>query len=301
MPLPRYWSSLVFTVGFACAATGGSTLTANPRSESLFRQENLFAWCIVPFDSVKRGPAERIAMLKRLGFSQYVWDWRDEHLPILKEEIALARENGIQMRAVWIWIERGKDDVGKLSEANRFIFDTFAEEKLPVEYWVGFHENFFEGLSDDESVKRGAAMIAFLAMEAAKSGGTVALYNHGGWFGEPENEIKIIQAVDNPSVGMVFNFHHAHTMIDRFPELLPKMLPHLKAIDLNGMRPEGPKIIPIGQGSHEVEMIKLVVASGYEGPIGILGHIDDEDVEIVLARNLAGLRALVNGELRKGN
>lgn len=238
-------------------------------------------------------------MLKRLGFSQFVWDWRDEHLPILKEEIALARENRIRMRAVWIWIDREKDTAGHLGEANRFIFNTFEQEKFPVEYWVGFHENFFEGLNDDESVQQAAAMIADLAKEAAKSGGTVALYNHGGWFGEPENEIKIIEAVGDPSVGMVFNFHHAHPMIDRFPELLPKMLPYLRAINIDGMKPEGPKIIPIGQGTHETDMLKLVIESGYDGPIGILGHVDDEDVEVVLARNLAGLRALETGELKK--
>ena len=34
----------------------------------LFRRDNLVAWCIVPFDSKKRGPVERVAMLERLGF-----------------------------------------------------------------------------------------------------------------------------------------------------------------------------------------------------------------------------------------
>ncbi|GEM_PF-1894321 len=29
--------------------------------------KNVYAWCIVPYDSVKRTPAERIEMLKRLG------------------------------------------------------------------------------------------------------------------------------------------------------------------------------------------------------------------------------------------
>lgn len=259
------------------------------KKPDLFRQDNLLAWCIVPFDSVKRGPEERIAMLKRLGFSQYVWDWRDEHLADLKEEIRLARENGIRMRAVWIWVDRNQVSVGNLGAANRFIFDTFEKARLPTEYWVGFHENFFDGLDDGERVRQAAEMVAYLRDEAARSGSTVALYNHGGWFGEPDNEIKIIEAVGDPSVGMVFNFHHAHTMIDQFPELLPRMLPYLRAININGMKPEGPKIIPVGQGTREVEMIRLVIDSGYAGPIGVLGHVDDTDVEEILAGNLAGL------------
>jgi hypothetical protein len=64
------------------------------------------------------------------------------------------------------------------------------------------------------------------------------------------------------------------------------MLPHLKAVVLNGMKPEGPKILPIGEGTHERAMIRLLAASGYRGPIGILGHVDDADVETVLQRNL---------------
>ena len=33
--------------------------------------DDLVAWCIVPFDSRKRTPEERIAMLERLGFKRY--------------------------------------------------------------------------------------------------------------------------------------------------------------------------------------------------------------------------------------
>jgi hypothetical protein len=37
----------------------------------------------------------------------------------------------------------------------------------------------------------------------------------------------------------------------------------------------------------------MIRDSGYKGPIGILGHVTNEDVEIVLKRNLAGLRWLL--------
>jgi hypothetical protein len=57
------------------------------------------------------------------------------------------------------------------------------------------------------------------------------------------------------------------------------------------MNPEGPKIIPVGQGTHEADMIRLVIDSGYDGPIGVLGHVD-ADVEEILAGNLAGIGKL---------
>src|SRR5262245_34288462 len=46
----------------------------------LFVRDNLVAWCIVPFDSQKRGPEERAAMLQRLGFRHFAYDWRAEHI-----------------------------------------------------------------------------------------------------------------------------------------------------------------------------------------------------------------------------
>jgi sugar phosphate isomerase/epimerase len=292
---------LTILTGFLCAmaqpASESKPAGIPPsRGQSLFAPANLLAWCIVPYDQKNRTPAERIAMLQRLGFTQYVWDWRQQHLKDLPEEIRLARENGIRLRAVWLWIDAQNDRVGRLSDANRAVIDAVTAAHLSVEFWVGINANFFESTDEAGRVRRGAAMVAYLRDQVAASGSTIALYNHGDWFGEPENEIKILQAAGDPSVGMVFNFHHAHPMIDAFPRLLPRMLPHLRAVNLNGMRPEGPKILPIGQGTREREMIRLLQQSGYAGPIGILGHVEDADVEVVLRRNLEGLRALVAGE-----
>ena len=51
----------------------------------------------------------------------------------------------------------------------------------------------------------------------------MGLYNHGGWFGEPENQIAVIEHVKMSNVGIVYNFHHAHEQIAQFPELIKKM------------------------------------------------------------------------------
>lgn len=278
-------------VALTATSSGTAAATAAP-SPALFAQDNLLAWCIVPFDSLKRGPAERVAMLKRLGFSQYAWDWRDEHLADFPAELRLARENGIRLRAVWLWIERDKDVVGRLYDGNRIVMAAVKEAGIAVDFWVGFHDNFFEGLDETARVQQGAAMMAYLAREAAGSNSTVSLYNHGGWVGEAENQVAIIRAAGEARIGIVYNFHHAHHEIDKFAENLARVQPYLRTVNLNGMKPGGPKILPIGAGSHEAAMLKLLVASGYRGPIGVLGHVD-ADVEQVLARNLQGLRELV--------
>ena len=137
--------------------------------------------------------------------------------------------------------------------------------------------------TDDERRQRiaaEAARIRPIAEEAAKIGCTVALYNHGGWFGEPENQIAIIEELKLPNVGIVYNLHHGHDHLDRFPELLKKMLPHLVCLNLNGMvtdgERQGRKILPLGQGDLDLDLAQDDLASGYRGPIGILGHTQDD-------------------------
>ncbi|MEI6106686.1 MAG: alpha-L-fucosidase [Opitutae bacterium] len=261
-------------------------------AESLLAPTNLLAWCIVPYDRLNRTPADRLAMLRRLGFSQYAWDWRQQHLKDLPEEIKLSREAGVQLRAVWLWVDDKTDRPGLLNDANRAVINAVVQAKLSVEYWVGFNANFFDGLDDAARVKKAAAMVSYLRAQALITGSTVNLYNHGDWFGEPENQLKVIAAAGDRALGLIYNFHHGHSQIARFPALLPRMLPYLRVVNLDGLRPEGPMILPLGTGTAERGMIKLLQSSGYQGAIGILGHTEGEDVELVLRRNLDGLRQI---------
>ncbi len=70
------------------------------------------------------------------------------------------------------------------------------------------------------------------------------------------------------------------------------MLPFLSAVNINGLRKRGPKIITLCQGNRELGMLRVIKESGYTGPIGILGHTEGEDIKVVLERNLEGLDQL---------
>ena len=64
MKLPNIAPSrLLLVVLASCCKAEDSTRSSGP----IFAQQNLAAWCIVPFDSKKRGPEERAEMLQRLG------------------------------------------------------------------------------------------------------------------------------------------------------------------------------------------------------------------------------------------
>jgi hypothetical protein len=55
-----------------------------------------------------------------------------------------------------------------------------------------------------------------------------------------------------------------------------------------------PKILPLGQGQHELAMMRIIRDSGYRGPIGILDHRGDTDAEQSLRENLEGLQRLLS-------
>ena len=61
------------------------------------------------------------------------------------------------------------------------------------------------------------------------------------------------------------------------------------------------KILPIGSGVHEAAMIKIVIESGYNGPVGTLGHLPNQDVEKSLQNNLDGLEKILGVEATKSH
>jgi sugar phosphate isomerase/epimerase len=250
----------------------------------VFAQENLIAWCIVPFDAEHRSPRQRAAMLKRLGFTKFAYDWRDEHMATFDEEIEALRAEGIELTAWWF--------PPVLNDQARTILATLKRHNVKTQLWVAIEDPAPE--VKDSPTKVEAAVIALrrIVEAAAAQGCSVGLYNHGGWFGEPENQLAIIAALRAPNVGIVYNLHHAHSQFDRIDALLAQMKPFLYAINLNGSDPGGDnvgrKILPLGQGELDLSLLQSIERSGYRGPIGILGHTED-DAEARLRDNLDGL------------
>jgi hypothetical protein len=270
-----------------------SCATKEPgENKVLFARSNLMAWCVVPFDSLERGPRERAAMLKELGISKLAYDWREKHLATFPDELNALKENQIELKAVWFWISTPQAD--QLDSANQVMFNMVKENNIKTDFWIGIDKGFFDGLTDEEKLDKGVAAVKALHKMASEIGCTINLYNHGDWFGEPDNQIAIIEKSGLKNVGIIYSFHHAHSQIADFPARLNRMLPYLKAININGMNVNGPQILPVGQGESELSMLKTIKSSGYNGPIGILGHIAEKDVKEVLEGNLNGLKKLLS-------
>ena len=258
----------------------------------LFARTNLVAWCIVPFDAKKRGPEERAAMLERMNVKRLAYDYRTEHIPTFDAEMDALQRHGIELTAWWF--------PATLNQEAKLILEVLQRHKLHTQLWITGGGGPTQTPEEQRArVEAEAERVKPIAQAAAKIGCTVALYNHGSWFGEPENQMQIIQRLKQDgvtNVGLVYNQHHGHDHLDRFAALLQQMKPYLVALNLNGMSrggdQVGQKILPLAQGNLDVALLKTILDSGWRGPIGILNHTD-EDAEARLLDNLDGLDWLV--------
>ena len=259
------------------------TWLALPAAEPLYDIKNLAAWCIVPFDNQKRTPEQRAAMVAKMGLTKVAYDWRAENVPEFEAEILAYKKHGLEYFAFWSQHDQA--------------FALFEKHGLHPQIWVIANG---KGETQAEKVRSAAEGLLPVLAKAAKIGSKVAVYNHGGWSGEPENMVAICEylrerhAVAN--IGIAYNLHHGHGHLERLDQALKLMLPHLLCVNLNGMdidgEAKGRKILPIGAGTQDLKVLRQVRASGYAGVIGILNHTQ-EDAEGRLRDNLDGLRWLV--------
>ena len=283
--------SVLVLLGATCSSISQEIRQNN---DMLFAKNNLVAWCIVPYDVKKRNSEERAIMLKELGISSLAYDMRDADLPNMETEFITLRKYHINLKAIWFWINGGRDSL--LNAANETILKTLAKTHSRTELWVCFADQFFQGLNDDEKTQKAVKAIQVIHQRAAEIGCTIALYNHKDWFGEPANQVKIIEASGLSDVHIVYNFHHGHLQVDEFDNILKVARPYLSTVNLNGMKGTKFNILTLGEGDLELKMMQKLKASGFNGSIGIIGHTENEDVKLVLQRNLAGLKKLL-GEM----
>lgn len=255
----------------------------------IFDRERLVAWCIVPFDARKRSPSQRAEMVTEIGMKRVAYDWRAEHVPTFEAEIEQYKKHGIEFFAFWSW----HDSLEPL----------IAKHGIRPQIWV-----MLPGVGDKpeaEKVKAAAEAIRPMVEKTARLGLPLGLYNHGGWGGEPENLAAVCKYLHErhnaDHVGIVYNLHHGHEHIARFPAAFAAIKPYLLCLNLNGMADPATvggnqnKILPIGQGVHERDMVMEILRQGYQGPVGILDHRSDTDSKLALMQNLKGLDELVNG------
>ena len=255
--------------------------------KTLYGKENLVAWCIVPFDAKKRGPAARAEMVQQLGLGKVAYDWRAEHVPTFEQEILEYKKREIEFFAFWSWHDALEPLIKK--------------HGIRPQIWVTLSSP--QGETEAERVRRASDALLPLVKKTKDLGLQIGLYNHGGWGGQPSNLVTVCKQLrkdtQSDHIGIVYNFHHAHEDMDEFARVLPDMAPFLLCLNINGMVSSeemvanNQKIIPVGSGKYEKAMMQAILKSPYRGPIGILDHRGEVDARESLQQNLDGLQRIV--------
>ena len=268
-----------------------ATKPAKPTAGANFKSENIVPWCTVAFDSKKRSPEERAQMIVDLGLKRSAYAWRERHLEEFEREILAYKKHDIEYFAFFNWHPSMESLIRK--------------HNITPQIW--HYMQFKPTGTQEEKVAATAEHLKPLVDKTRELGLKFSLYNHGGWTGEPENMVAVVEHVrktqpNSDHVGIVYNFHHGHGDIDDFEVRFKRMLPLLHCVNLNGMvdakivneKTLENKILTIGTGEHEQRMIQTVIDAGYSGPIGVIDHRDELDSEVALGDNVKALEKFLN-------
>src|SRR5205823_8118176 len=99
------------------------------------------------------------------------------------EEVTLLKKVGIELTAVWFPANLGPD--------AQTLLAVIKKHEVRTQLWVTTGDP--AGREQPEKVDAASKVIRPVAEEAGKLGCSVGLYNHGGWFGEPENQVAIVE------------------------------------------------------------------------------------------------------------
>jgi sugar phosphate isomerase/epimerase len=253
---------------------------------SILARWNLTAWCVVPFDAKKRGPEDRAEMLQRLGFKNFAYDWREKDVATFDDEVDAVNKHGIEIVAWWFPTDAADPNA-------KVILEVVKRHGIHPQLWVmGGGKPTTSPAEQEQRIGQEAERIRKIVELAAPYGCQVHLYNHNGWFGQPDNEVALIERLRQKrvtGVGMIYNFSHGHDDMADFPAIWRRIRPYVVAVNITGMVVNGAeKLMPPSQGDHELEMMRIVQDSGWRGPVGTIAE-QGGDAEVTLGNNLRGI------------
>lgn len=258
--------------------------------------ETLAAWCVVPYDDRPRTPAQRADALAGLGFDGLAWDWRDEHVGQFAEQCDALAERGLDLVAIWAPLLDGEFPPAVEAQVR-----AASARGLTPQVWVcaEFGAPGPAPLDDDatarERTRELADRLTPLAALARDVGLSLTLYNHLGWYGEPLNQLRVLDELARrgfADTGLAYMQHHGHAHVDGFAALWEQIKDRVVTLGLNGTRDGAHwgtgKVLPYGSGPRDLELAGVIADSGWRGTTALIGHTMD-DIEVRLLDNLEGL------------
>ncbi len=256
---------------------------------------SFFAFCMDTHDSAKRSLEDQAALLAELGYDGAGHLWLDD----LDQRIATLDAHGLKLFQVYLRVNIAPD-----APEPR---DPRLKEALPA---LNGRDTMLALLvsgappSDPTGDTRAVELVREIADLASASGARVALYPHAGdWLERVEDAIRVVQKVDRPNVGLMFNLCH-WLKVDNEENLRPLLtaaMPYLFAVSIHGAdRAEsihagtGNWIQPLDSGTFNIgAFLNTLRELGYRGPIGLQCYGIPGDARDHLTRSITAWRTIM--------
>ncbi len=256
-------------------------------------------------------------MLRAIGLTKIIWDWRDEHVDAFDAELDALRMNQIELSGIWtpspmpaLEEPEYSSRFGVVSARIKTLITEAARRGHTPDLWtqIAFGGPGAPSALSEQAhraeVMRAADHLTGLARLARGHGMCVVLTNHGGWAGEPRTLVDIVTELARRGLGNVgigFRLQHAHHLIADLDHHLAVMSEHLVAVMLSGADAgaelTGRVILPFGAGSRDRWVTHSLLESGWQGQL-VVHAVGNDDSEARLLDSLEGWEWAVDRFLR---
>ena len=69
------------------------------------------------------------------------------------QEFNLAKEHGIEITSILLWLNAKRDSIGKLSPSNQELLNNLKMVDQKPTIWISFSDNYFEKINNDNLLK----------------------------------------------------------------------------------------------------------------------------------------------------
>ncbi len=246
-----------------------------------------FAFCMDTHDSQKRTLEEQANLLQEVGFAGAGHLWLEQ----IPERIQSLQSVGLKLFQIYVRINLAPDANPAYDPKLKEIIPLLEEQGTMLAVQIG------GGKPSDESLDaRAVELLKEISGMAQASNLQVALYPHvGDWLERVEDAMRLLQKVDRPNLGVMFNLcHWLRVSPDRdYASLLEKAMPVLFAVSIHGAdayddQPGWSKYIqPLGKGSFDMlGFLQTLHRLNYQGPIGLMGYGIEGDARDVLTQSM---------------
>lgn len=257
-------------------------------------------------------------MLRAIGLTKIIWDWRDEHVDTFEAELDALRKNQIELSGIWTPSPMPAHEepeypsrFGVVSARIKTLITEAARRGHTPDLWtqIAFGGPGTPSALSEQAhraeVMRAADHLTGLARLARGHGMCVVLTNHGGWAGEPRTLVDIVTELVRrglANVGIGFRLQHAHHLIADLDHHIATMREHLVAVMLSGADAgaelTGRVILPFGAGSRDRWVTHALLESGWQGQL-VVHAVGNDDSEARLLDSLEGWGWAVDRFLRR--